>query len=182
MAPILPTHNREKTGKHRHTPKRLPRLSFIPNRVRNELIAMLAEFGGTFMFLFFAFVGTQVANAAAAVQNAGTTQANHSLSQAPNTSSLLFISLAFGFSLAVNVWAFFRISGGLFNPVVSTRIPSLRSHSPVSCKADDCLVGDIGSLPYRCGQACASGPVLHRPDTCWYCGCSGCIRHTSWTS
>jgi aquaporin related protein len=33
--------------------------------------------------------------------------------------SLLYISLAFGFSLAVTVWVFFRISGGLFNPAVS---------------------------------------------------------------
>lgn len=32
---------------------------------------------------------------------------------------LLFIALAFGFSLAVNAWTFFRISGGLFNPAVT---------------------------------------------------------------
>jgi aquaporin related protein len=66
------------------------------------------------MFLFFAFSATQVANAGA--DNAGT--AGGSLSQAPNTSVLLYISLAFGFSLAANVWVFFRISGGLFNPAV----------------------------------------------------------------
>lgn len=52
-----------------------------------------------------------------------------------STSSLLFIALSFGFSLAVNAyaflpesspstdalcrWVFFRISGGLFNPAVS---------------------------------------------------------------
>ena len=33
---------------------------------------------------------------------------------------LLYISLVFGFSLMVNVWVFFRISGGLFNPAVSS--------------------------------------------------------------
>lgn len=33
--------------------------------------------------------------------------------------TVLIISLAYGFSLLVNVWAFFRISGGLFNPAVS---------------------------------------------------------------
>jgi glycerol uptake facilitator-like aquaporin len=32
--------------------------------------------------------------------------------------------LAFGFSLAVTVWVFFRISGGLFNPAVSTFRPA----------------------------------------------------------
>lgn len=119
MAPILPTHNGANGGQHHEKPKRLRRLAFLPNRVRNELIAMIAEFGGTFMFLFFAFAGTQVANAAAAAQNQGATQTDNSLSQAPNTSNLLYISLAFGFSLTVNVWVFFRISGGLFNPAVS---------------------------------------------------------------
>ena len=36
-----------------------------------------------------------------------------------DVSRLLYISLAFGFSLAVNAWTFFRISGGLFNPAVT---------------------------------------------------------------
>lgn len=31
----------------------------------------------------------------------------------------LYIALSFGFSLAVNAWIFFRVSGGLFNPAVS---------------------------------------------------------------
>lgn len=62
------------------------------------------------MFLFFAFSGTQVANT---VSSAAT------VSTAPNTSNLLYIALAFGFSLAVNAWVFFRITGGLFNPAVS---------------------------------------------------------------
>lgn len=39
--------------------------------------------------------------------------------QQKNPSELLYISLAFGFSLATNAWVFFRISGGLFNPAVS---------------------------------------------------------------
>jgi len=67
------------------------------------------------MFLFFAFSAAQVANAGAG--NADTQ--GGSLTQSPNTSTLLYIALAFGFSLAVNVWVFFRISGGLFNPAVS---------------------------------------------------------------
>ena len=36
----------------------------------------------------------------------------------PNLNQLMFISLAFGFSLAVTAWVFYRISGGLFNPAV----------------------------------------------------------------
>jgi aquaporin related protein len=72
------------------------------------------------MFLFFAFGGTQVANTAAIYSDRATAgQQDGSITQAPNTSVLLFIALSFGFSLMVNVWVFFRVSGGLFNPAVS---------------------------------------------------------------
>ncbi|PPJ55934.1 hypothetical protein CBER1_03613 [Cercospora berteroae] len=94
---------------------RLPFIGFLPNRVRNHFIAMVGEFIGTFLFLFFAFSGTQVANAAAAGANAGSEE----LAQVPNAPVLMYIALAFGFSLAVNAWVFFRISGGLFNPAVT---------------------------------------------------------------
>lgn len=91
------TREREKYSKRE---KRLPLIGFLPNQVRNHIIAVAGEFCGTFLFLFFAFAGTQVAVPAAPA----TTQ--------PDTSALLYISLVFGFSLAVNVWAFVRISGG----------------------------------------------------------------------
>ena len=79
------------------------------------------------MFLFFAFGGTQVANSGAIAENIGypgqqQDNSKNSISQAPNTSVLLYISLIFGFSLMVNVWVFFRVSGGLFNPAVSPPI------------------------------------------------------------
>ncbi|KAL8835053.1 MAG: hypothetical protein Q9170_003482 [Blastenia crenularia] len=70
---------------------------------------MSGEFAGTFLFLFFAFSGTQVAN---------TKDPDAAIASAPNPAALLYISLCFGFSLAVNAWVFFRISGGLFNPAV----------------------------------------------------------------
>ncbi|KPI44727.1 Aquaporin-1 [Cyphellophora attinorum] len=90
-------------------------LKMIPNRIRNHFVAMAGEFVGTFMFLFFAFAGTQVANTPATTSGSESTQ----LPQGPNPSQLLYISLAFGFSLAVNAWIFYRISGGLFNPAVT---------------------------------------------------------------
>ncbi|QIX01521.1 hypothetical protein AMS68_007038 [Peltaster fructicola] len=93
----------------------VPVVGYLPNRVRNHFVAMVGEFVGTFMFLFFAFSGTSVANAA----SSGGGGENGSLSNLPNASSLMYISLAFGFSLAVNAWIFFRISGGLFNPAVT---------------------------------------------------------------
>lgn len=94
----------------------LPLVGYLPNRLRNHIVAMIGEFVGTFLFLFFAFSATQVANAAAA---GGQDPEDGGLSQVPNASALLYISLAFGFSLAVNAWVFFRVSGGLFNPAVT---------------------------------------------------------------
>lgn len=107
---------RYKEGKNPNHENRLPGFEWLPNRIRNHFIAMMGEFCGTFLFLFFAFSATQVANAAT---SGGNSSGNGSLTQTPNTASLLYISLAFGFSLAVNAWVFFRISGGLFNPAVT---------------------------------------------------------------
>ncbi len=97
-----------------HEQRSLGFVSWMPKRIRAHVVAWIGEFVGTFMFLFFAFGVTKVANQTTQSQTGGATA-----SQAPNTSNLLFISLAFGFSLAVNAWVFFRITGGLFNPAVS---------------------------------------------------------------
>ena len=97
----------------KHKEKTLPLVGRLPNKVRNHFIAMVGEFCGTFLFLFFAFAGTQIANAAAAAETASS-KGGTSLPQAPNTGVLLYIALVFGFSLAVNVWVFFRISGGRY--------------------------------------------------------------------
>ncbi|RYP52159.1 hypothetical protein DL768_002601 [Monosporascus sp. mg162] len=72
---------------------------------------VLSEFAGTFMFLLFAFGGTNTVNSAPLD--------GRSENLAANPSKLVFICLCFGMSLAVNAWTFFRISGGLFNPAVS---------------------------------------------------------------
>ena len=45
----------------------------------------------------------------------------------------MFIALAFGFSLMVNVWVFFRISGGLFNPAISLALALVKIISPLRC-------------------------------------------------
>jgi aquaporin related protein len=89
----------------------------FPDTARNHFVAMSGEFIGTFLFLFFGFVCAQVANNIPSTQNP-----NGSLGppvdSGPNPLQLLYIALGFGFSLAVNVWIFYRISGGLFNPAV----------------------------------------------------------------
>jgi aquaporin related protein len=70
---------------------------------------MCGEYAGTTLFLLFAFAGTQVALL-------GTPASQPNVVGAPSDpSQLMYIALSFGFSLAVNAWVFFRISGGLFS-------------------------------------------------------------------
>lgn len=82
-----------------------------------DFVAAIGEFIGTTMFLFFAFAGTQVGNIGAT--DVANTTTNGSTGFSPIV--LLYVAISFGFSLMVNVWIFFRVSGGLF----STLHPSL---------------------------------------------------------
>jgi aquaporin rerated protein, other eukaryote len=93
-----------------HVSRRVPLAHVLPLKVKNHLVAMLSEFAGTFLFLLFALGGTNVVNAAP--------KDAQPADLAANPAKILFISLCFGMSLAVNAWVFFRISGGLFNPAV----------------------------------------------------------------
>lgn len=95
-------------------------LAKAPKNTRGHIVAAIGEFAGTIFFLFFAFAGTQVANISSNT-NTGT-EITTTVAQ-KNPAQLLYISLSFGFSLAVNAWVFFRISGGLFNPAVSLQYP-----------------------------------------------------------
>ena len=79
----------------------------MPDNIRNHLVATVAELAGTFLFLFFSLSICQIANTAPATSGS-----------LPDLAKLLFISLGFGCSVAVNVWIFYRVSGGMFNPAV----------------------------------------------------------------
>ncbi|CAA9965204.1 Aquaporin [Pyrenophora teres f. maculata] len=104
---VLPGMKQKYTGDPQHPAEpRLPGYGWLPNRARHHLISFLGEYVGTFLFLFFAFAATQVAN-------------NLRGTRPMDIGTLLYISLAFGCSLAITVWVFFRISGGLFNPAVT---------------------------------------------------------------
>lgn len=101
--------------------------------MKNHLVAFLGELVGTFLFLFISFAGTQTAFRGSSTQAAANPNAAGNPSSAPNLETsagpqlqqLLYVSLSFGFALAVNVWVFFRISGGLFNPAVSGFSPQI---------------------------------------------------------
>ena len=66
------------------------------------------------MFLLFAFAGTNAVNV-------GPPRAGDALPAdlGSDPARLQFIALAFGMSLAVNAWVFFRVSGGMLNPAVT---------------------------------------------------------------
>ncbi|KAF1954630.1 aquaporin-like protein [Byssothecium circinans] len=81
------------------------------------------------MFLFFAFSGTQVANIGSADNSDSNTTTGASTGFSPAV--LQYIALIFAFSLMVNVWIFFRISGGLFNPAVTLAMLLTRAMSPI---------------------------------------------------
>ncbi|KAH6608105.1 aquaporin [Trichoderma cornu-damae] len=75
---------------------------------KTGLVICLGEFCGTFMFLLLSFMGAQ-----AALDN------NPASSGRLDPSTLLYIASSFGTALAVNVWVFYRVSGGMFNPAVT---------------------------------------------------------------
>lgn len=85
----------------------------MKDNVRNHLVTMIGEFMGTFMFLFFSLTAVQIANSKNDILLRDRSVTGPSLLQ------ISYISFAFGTSLAVNVWLFFRVSGGLFNPAVT---------------------------------------------------------------
>lgn len=88
-------------------------LRSLPDRLKTVLVLALGEFCGTFMFLLLSFMGAQ-----AALDNNPTTSGKL------DPSALLYIASSFGTALAVNVWVFYRVSGGMFNPAVSFDTPS----------------------------------------------------------
>lgn len=78
-----------------------------------HLIAASGEFVGTFFFLWMGYSGqTVVFNQAPAPAIAG----------GLSSETVVYTSLVYGLSLLVNAWAFYRISGGLFNPAVSKKL------------------------------------------------------------
>src|SRR5271155_4707491 len=135
-----------------HIPRPAPFFRRLPNVPRNHFIAMAGEFVGTFLFLFFAFAGTQVANTPQTTTGSQST----TLPQGPNPAQLLYISLCFGFSLAVNAWIFFRVSGGLFNPAV--RPPFSRPNHVLA----NSTLGDTRSLSHRRYSLRSRRTSLHR--------------------
>lgn len=85
----------------------------LNDTVRGHAVAMIGEFVGTTMFLFFSYAAAQIGNEKIDTLRPLLEQPGPSLLQ------ISYISAVFGVSLGVNVWIWYRVSGGMFNPAVS---------------------------------------------------------------
>ncbi|KAI8684910.1 hypothetical protein NCS57_00158400 [Fusarium keratoplasticum] len=95
----------------------------MPSTVRNSVIIVLGEFCGTFMFLLLSYIGAQTA----LVTN------DPSDPSAPlEPFSLMYIAASFGTALAINVWIFYRVSGGMFNPAVTVGLLLVGAVKPLN--------------------------------------------------
>ncbi|KAH8122755.1 hypothetical protein ACSS6W_005590 [Trichoderma asperelloides] len=83
------------------------RIHTLSVRYEKALVIGVGEFCGTFMFLLLSFMGAQVA------------LDNNPTGERPDPATLLYIASSFGTALAVNVWVFYRVTGGMFNPAVT---------------------------------------------------------------
>lgn len=112
--------------------------------LEGHIVAASGEFVGTFMFLYFAFAGQLMIINQASDRSI--------LNGAASSQQNIFVALVYGFSLLVNVWAFFRISGGLFNPAVCTQ--------PVFFKTRVEMSNNTNIPPgYRWHGSCRSTPL-----------------------
>ena len=93
----------------------------VPIGFQHNLVASLSEFVGTFFYMLTALGCTAVVNAPSKDEQKGGDNL------AANPAKLQFIALAWGMSIAVNAWVFFRISGGLFNPAVTLAMFLIRA-------------------------------------------------------
>lgn len=80
--------------------------------LNDDAQAALLEFVGTTVFLMLAFGGIQ-----ATVSEQGSLGTN-----GLGVDRVMYISLSFGLSLLISAWLFFRVTGGLFNPNVTTAL------------------------------------------------------------
>ncbi|RKF57191.1 Aquaporin-1 [Golovinomyces cichoracearum] len=88
---------------------------------RNHVIAAIGEFMGTALFLFFGFMSAQIINS----------KPDHISLESPSLLQLLFVAVGFGVSGAVNVWLFYRVSGGHLNPAITLGLAIIGAVPPI---------------------------------------------------
>lgn len=120
-----PTSSHDEERKLTNSPKQPSKRSLrerfsIRESLFNLAIAVISEFLGTTFFLFYALAGCQVAFTPFTPAAVLTGSPSPRTSALPvSSASLLCAALSVGFSLAVNVWVFFRVTSALFNPAIT---------------------------------------------------------------
>lgn len=84
--------------------------------LQSHLVAASGEFVGTFFFLWMSYSAQLMVLS----QKTGDAEGGGN-----SADTVVYIALIYGFSLLVNAWAFYRISGGLFNPAVCSLFLSI---------------------------------------------------------
>ncbi|KAG8936923.1 Aquaporin-4 [Tulasnella sp. 418] len=95
--------------------------------VRRDMEAAFLEFCGTFLFLLLGLGGIQAAamSNAASLGNASQnsqTGSSPAINTVASIDQLMFISASMGLSLLISMWLFYRATGGIFNPNVTTAL------------------------------------------------------------
>ncbi|KAG9017728.1 hypothetical protein FRB93_004539 [Tulasnella sp. JGI-2019a] len=123
--------------------------------VKQDMGAAVLEFCGTFIFLLLGLGGIQASafSKEAALSAASATAGGASIDQ------LMYISASMGLSLLIAVWLFYRVTGGVFNPAVSTALLLIGAIGPIRwalyCAAQ--LAGGIAAAAVI--QALLPGPL-----------------------
>jgi len=112
-----------------------------------DIHGAILEFCGTFMFLLFSFGGVEAINYQSELAASQSGVGSGKASPVMSIIQLLHVSAAFGLSLLISVWLFYRVTGGLFNPNVTTALLLIRAISPfrwlVMCTAQ--MLGAIAA-------------------------------------
>ncbi|KAA8904143.1 hypothetical protein DIURU_002095 [Diutina rugosa] len=95
---------------------------FRSSPISNDLLAVLGELVGTFIFLWTAFMVAQIANQEPLLQDAAFKEAKGS-----SPHQLIMISFGFGFGVMVAIFLVARISGGNLNPAVTLTLIAARA-------------------------------------------------------
>ena len=113
--------------------------------LKNYSIAFLAEFFGTFIFLWTAFVIAQIANQDPTIPTTGS-----------DPMQLMMISFGFGFSVMVSAFLFFRVSGGNLNPAVTLTLVLAGAVPPI--RGALMMISQIIASMAAAGAASAMNP------------------------
>lgn len=88
---------------------------------RRDILAGVGEFVGTTAFLFLSLAGAKTAALSVPITQNPADITTVGLAG----ETIIYTSLSFGLSLIVTAWAFFRITGALFNPAITLALWSI---------------------------------------------------------